>query len=83
MKRAISTVLGSILSSLLTVGFLALALLFLRPYLSGVFSPPATAPVTSPTPSATTMITNTLSYSDALQTYKEVAPVLFRPQRGQ
>jgi len=78
MKRLVSAVWRYILSSLFTVGFLVIALLILRPYLPGVFSSPTTAPTTSPTPSATTVITNTLSYGDALKTYEEVATCAIR-----
>jgi hypothetical protein len=73
MKRAISTMLRNILSSLLTVGLLVIALLILWLYLPGVFSPPIAAPITSPASSTTTVITGTLSYGDALKTYEGVA----------
>ncbi len=73
MKRLVSTVWRYLLSSLLTAGFLVIALLILQPYLPTGLSSPATAPPASPTPSTMTIITNTLSYSDALQTYKEIA----------
>ena len=73
MRETIAKILKATLPSFLTVGLLIIALVFLQPYWL-VSSPPVVATATlSPTQSVTTVITSTLSYSDALQTYEGIA----------